>query len=95
MTAAAIVRILSVRDTRDFIEDGDRWVAVPGSGLARACDRCGRDHEIHVDVELACGAVSTIGQGCARGDSMDRAIRTAAGRARRRCRVPRTAARVP
>lgn len=73
MVAAApkIVRIIAVRDTRDRIEVGDRWVPVPGSGQARPCDRCGRDHEIHVDVELSDGTTSTIGQGCARGESME------------------------
>lgn len=69
--APKIVRIIAVRDTRDRIEVGDRWVPVPGSGQARPCDRCGREHEIHVDVELSDGSRSTIGQGCARGESME------------------------
>jgi hypothetical protein len=66
-----IVRILDVRDTRDRIEVGDRWVPVPGSGQLRPCDRCGREHEIHVDVELSDGSRANIGSGCAKGESME------------------------
>lgn len=66
-----IARILDVRDTRDRIEVGDRWVPVPGSGQLRACDRCGREHEIHVDVELSDGTRANIGSGCAKGESME------------------------
>jgi hypothetical protein len=66
-----ITHILQVRDTRDRIEVGDRWVAVPGSGLLRPCDRCCREHEIHVDVELSDGTRANIGSGCAKGESME------------------------
>lgn len=66
-----ISRILDVRDTRDRIEVGDRWVPVPGSGQLRPCDRCGREHEIHVDVELSDGTRANIGSGCAKGESME------------------------
>ena len=66
-----IARILDVRDTRDRIEVGDRWVAVPGTGIQRPCDRCGREHEIHVDVELSDGRRANIGLGCAKGESME------------------------
>jgi hypothetical protein len=66
-----IVRILDVRDTRDRIEVGDRWVPVPGTGQLRPCDRCGREHEIHVDVELSDGRRANIGLGCAKGESME------------------------
>lgn len=66
-----IVRIIAVRDTRDRIEVGDRFVPVPGSGQLRACDRCGREHEIHVDVELANGRRANIGSGCAKGETME------------------------
>jgi hypothetical protein len=68
---AKIARILSVRDTRDRIEVGDRWVPVPGSGDLRPCDRCCREHEIHVDVELSDGRQANIGSGCAKGESME------------------------
>lgn len=66
-----IARIIDVRDTRDRIEVGDRWVPVPGSGDLRPCDRCCREHEIHVDVELSDGRRATIGSGCARGETME------------------------
>ena len=66
-----IARIIAVRDTRDRIEVGDRWVPVPGSGQLRPCDRCGREHEIHVDVELSDGRRANIGSGCAKGESME------------------------
>ena len=66
-----IVRIIDVRDTRDRIEVGDRLVPVPGSGDLRPCDRCCREHEIHVDVELSDGRRANIGSGCAKGESME------------------------
>jgi hypothetical protein len=66
-----ITRILAVRDTRDRIEVGDRRVAVPGTGDLRPCDRCCREHEIHVDVELSDGRRVNIGSGCAKGESME------------------------
>lgn len=69
--APKIVRIIAIRDTRQYEEQGDRWVPIPGSGTERECDRCGRMHEIHVDVELDNRATAVIGQGCARGESMD------------------------
>ena len=71
LTLPTIARILAVRDTRDRIEVGDRWVPVPGSGQLRPCDRCGREHEIHVDVELSDGRRANIGSGCAKGESME------------------------
>ena len=70
-TLPTITRIIDVRDTRDRIEVGDRWVPVPGSGQLRPCDRCGREHEIHVDVELSDGTRANIGSGCAKGESME------------------------
>jgi hypothetical protein len=70
-TFPKITRILQVRDTRDRIEVGDRWVPVPGSGHLRPCDRCCREHEIHVDVELSDGTRANIGSGCAKGESIE------------------------
>lgn len=70
-TIARISRILDVRDTRDRIEVGDRLVPVPGSGDLRPCDRCCREHEIHVAVELSDGRRANIGSGCAKGESME------------------------
>jgi len=91
----SIVRILAVHDTRDWIEDGDdRWVAVPGSGQARPCDRCGRDHEIHVEVLLSDGATALIGQGCARGDSMEADVKSAVSAEKTRARLARELAAV-
>lgn len=57
-------RVERVRDTRSFEEDGDRWVPIPGSGDPRACDRCGRLHEIHADVVDATGRAAVVGVGC-------------------------------
>jgi hypothetical protein len=71
LTFPTITRIIDVRDTRDRIEVGDRWVPVPGSGALRPCDRCCREHEIHVDVELSDGRRANIGSGCAKGESME------------------------
>lgn len=76
---ASIVRILSIRDTRAF-EDGDHGMRpIPGSGDARACDRCGRVHEIHARVELSDGTRATVGTGCMRGESMEVAKALASG----------------
>lgn len=68
---ATIARIIAVRDTRDRIEVNDRLVPVPGSGDLRPCDRCCREHEIHVDVELSDGRRANIGSGCAKGETME------------------------
>jgi hypothetical protein len=70
-TIPTIARIIDVRDTRDRIEVGDRLVPVPGSGDPRPCDRCCREHEIHVDVELSDGRRANIGSGCAKGETME------------------------
>ena len=40
-------------------------------GDLRPCDRCCREHEIHVDVELSDGRTANIGSGCAKGESME------------------------
>lgn len=66
----SIVRILQVVDSRQFEEQGDRWVAIPGTGDERECDRCGRRHEVHATVELSDGTVAIVGTGCMRGDAM-------------------------
>ena len=60
-----IARLVAVTDTRDMIEDGDRFVPIPGTGDARPCDRCGRTHEVHATVELSDGTTATVGTGCA------------------------------
>lgn len=61
----APVRIVDVVDTRAVVEDGDRWVRIPGSGDARPCDRCGRMHEVHATVVGDDGAEHRVGVGCA------------------------------
>lgn len=56
--------ILSVVDTREYEEIGDRWVPIPGSGELRQCERCGRDHEVHATVRYDDGKVAVVGTGC-------------------------------
>lgn len=72
-----IVRLLSVVDTRQYEEVGDRWVPIPGSGLARDCARCGRQHEVHAEVLLEDGRTAVVGTGCAERSTMDPAVRAA------------------
>lgn len=59
-----VSKIHAIRDTREYVEIGDRWVPVPGSGDARECDRCGRTHEIHAEVEYEDGTTAVVGTGC-------------------------------
>lgn len=66
-----IVEVLYVEDTREFIEDGDRWIALSGSGDIRQCDRCGRDHEVHVTVKLEDGNHAIVGLTCMNADGME------------------------
>jgi hypothetical protein len=59
------VKILKVIDTREYEEIADgKWAAIPGSGNARECDRCGRLHEVHAYVETADGTTMIVGTGC-------------------------------
>lgn len=61
-----IIRIIRIKDTREFQEVGDdRWEPISGSGIAHQCDRCGRLHEIHATVMCEDGKPSTVGLGCA------------------------------
>lgn len=76
---ARIVRILSITDTRQYMEDGDRLVPVPGSGDIATCERCGRAHEVHAVVELASGRTATVGTGCAERDSTEMASKMRRG----------------
>ncbi len=60
-----ITRIISVVDTRSYEEHEDgKFHAIPGSGVVRQCDRCGREHEVHATVELEDGKTAIIGTGC-------------------------------
>lgn len=74
-----IVRTLSITDTRQYMEDGDRLVPVPGSGDIATCERCGRAHEVHAVVELASGRTATVGTGCAERDSTEMASKMRRG----------------
>lgn len=80
--------VLAVTDTRDFIEVGDRWVPVPGSGDPHQCERCERVHEIHATVRDATGRTAIVGTGCMDADT-GQARRLAAGATR----AAKTAAR--
>jgi len=59
-----VTTILRVVDTREYEEQGDRWVPVPGTGNARECDRCGRLHEVHAHVRYPDGSEAIVGTGC-------------------------------
>jgi hypothetical protein len=79
-----IVKILRVVDTREYMEtENDKWVAIPGSGTERNCDRCNACHEIHVFVALDDGTEACIGTTCADSADMDRAVRSAVNSAKR------------
>lgn len=58
--------IISIRDTREFIEVGDEWKPVVGTGDMRPCDRCSKVHEIHAHVRAQTGEEYVVGVGCAR-----------------------------
>lgn len=68
---ASIVRILSVEDTRQYEEQGDRWVPIPGSGVQHRCGRCGRDHEIHALVLLDTREEIIVGTACMKAESTE------------------------
>ena len=72
---AEIVAVVSVVDTRQYVEDGDRFVPIPGSGESHACDRCGRGHEVHATVRLADGASAIVGVSCMREKAMAKEAR--------------------
>lgn len=92
--ATTIVRVVAVHDTRDYVEDGDRFVPVAGSGQAHDCDRCGRSHEVHATVELSDGTMATVGTSCAKGESLavQSALSRGAARAKRAAGLQREAA---
>lgn len=66
-----IVKILGVVDTREYVEEGDRWIPLPGSGTEHECDRCGRFHEVHATVLLESGRTVIVGTGCMGRDNME------------------------
>jgi len=69
---ARIVKILDVVDTREY-EEGpdDKTRPIPGSGLIRECDRCGRLHEVHAQVLLDDGTKAIVGTGCMHKDEIE------------------------
>lgn len=70
-----IVKILKVRDTRQYEESGDRWVPIPGSGHEHECFRCGKLHEIHATVLLDDSREVIVGTGCAGKDNAEMAAK--------------------
>lgn len=71
----SIIKILSIRDTRSYEEQGDRWVPIPGSGHENQCHRCGRQHEVHATVLLSDNTEAIVGTGCASKDNAETAKR--------------------
>lgn len=66
-----IVKVVSVIDTREYEEQGDSFVPIPGSGNSNVCSRCGREHEIHWTVLLEDGQEAIVGGSCAKSYSLD------------------------
>lgn len=95
MTTLTISRVVSIVDTREYIEEGDRWVPVPGSGEQHECHRCNRVHEVHAHVVLSDGSEAIVGTGCARGESAEivRALTNGANAAKRTRILEREAAK--
>lgn len=50
LAANSNLTIIKVEDTRDYIEEDDRWIPIPGSGISNTCQFCGSKHEVHVTV---------------------------------------------
>lgn len=76
-----IVRIIAVVDTREWVEGpDDRWYAIPGSGQTHKCCRCGRNHEVHAEVELGDRSSAVVGTGCMKQTSMETPFRRRVGR---------------
>lgn len=85
-----IVRVHRVVDTREYEQgEGDRWHPIPGSGKPRPCDRCGRTHEVHADVETSAGARICVGTGCMTAESAEvqSKVQTAAAAAKTLARL--------
>ena len=76
MIRSPIVKVLSVVDTRQYEEGSDgKFHPIPGSGSSRECDRCGREHEVHAQVELADRTTAVVGEeGNLRGLDCERAV---------------------
>lgn len=64
------MKILNIKDTRDYEEGpNDRWIAIAGSGILNQCERCNKDHEVHVTVQDG-DKVFMVGTGCATKEDM-------------------------
>lgn len=66
-----IVKVISVVDTREYEEQGDSFVPIPGSGNLNTCSRCSRVHEVHWNVLLEDGQEAVVGGSCAKAYSLD------------------------
>ena len=81
-----ITEILVVVDTRDYEEQGDKIVPIPGSGIFNECFRCGKQHEIHAHVKLEDNSTVIVGTGCMKSESMElqKQIKTKTSTAKRK-----------
>ena len=82
MSPLRIVELVSIKDTRQWVEDGERWVAIPGSGEIAQCARCGRDHEIHATVRLSGGALAVVGVSCAKATAVEKDVKSGSSSAK-------------
>jgi len=76
MNNQKIRRVLRVVDTRGLVEEGDRFVPAPETGIPRRCACCHRQHQVHVYVELSDGSQAVIGSSCIGNNEMGERIRT-------------------
>lgn len=58
-------RLISIIDTRDILEDNDKIYRIPGTGDKNECNRCGKLHEIHCEIDFD-GDMINVGKGCAK-----------------------------
>lgn len=78
-----IVKIISVRDTREYEEVADGvFKPIRGSGIESFCARCGRAHEVHAEVELANGRHAVVGTACMNGSRLEKEAKAAASAAK-------------
>jgi hypothetical protein len=68
-----IVKVHKVTDTREWEDVDDKWKPIPGSGQIGNCYRCGKEHEIHVEVELDNGQHVTVGTSCSHAGDVESA----------------------
>lgn len=85
-----IVKVVSVVDTREYEEQGDSFVPIPGSGNPNVCGRCTRQHEIHWTVLLEGGEQAVVGGSCAKSGDLDpKLVQSAERQASREKRLTR------